>query len=322
MAVKLSLYWGVLLPITLFFNISLFIALLRSTMKHKPLLVLYGSLLLGLCVDKLLACVDESVNSPSNIGYCVCIDLALVLLNLPRVFFVAYSVVVVTFQSVLQLLIMKGRQKWQNSYERSIGCLIVSAAVTTFWTICFFIGNMLSRFPSHCHSLCETPQRTNPFASSIDATTYVVIAYVALTLVPAFVVTITTSVWAFIIFKKRFMAANEKDTAFSRRMFLLPVLMVILLICNSLLSYLITVVTDRVLDKESLPFFGNWANLLSTFFYFVLDILHALSYPLVLLFLYSRLRRIWKSMFSCKKWSSENNDSSQLQNHTESSTDK
>ena len=269
-----------------------------------------------------MACVDESVTSPSSIGYCVCIDLAHVLLNLPRVFFVVYSVIVVTFQSVLQLLIMKGRQKWQNSYERSIGCLVVSAAVTTFWTICFFIGNMLSKFPSHCHSLCETPQRTNPFASSTDASIYVVIAYVVLTLVPAFVVTVATSVWAFIIFKKKFMAASEKDTAFSRRMFLLPVMMVILLICNSLLSYLITVVTERGLNKESLgPFSGNWANLLSAFFYFVLDILHALSYPLVLLFLYSRLRKIWKNMFSCKERFSDSSHKNHSKLPIESNSD-
>ena len=51
-------------------------------MKHKALLVLYGSLLLGLCVDKLLACVDESVNSPNNIGYCLCIDMTLILQEL------------------------------------------------------------------------------------------------------------------------------------------------------------------------------------------------------------------------------------------------
>ena len=50
-------------------------------MKHKPLLVLYGSLLLGLCVDKLMACVDESVTYPSSIGYCVSPSLNYEILN-------------------------------------------------------------------------------------------------------------------------------------------------------------------------------------------------------------------------------------------------
>ena len=119
-AVTLSLFWGVLLPITLFFNISLFVALIKSTTKHKPLMVLYGSLLLGLCVDKLLICVHESSKISNSIGYCVCTELTLVLLSLSRVFFVVYSVVVITCQSVLQLLIMKGSQdcNWQTSYKR------------------------------------------------------------------------------------------------------------------------------------------------------------------------------------------------------------
>ena len=324
MAVKLLLFWGVLLPITLFFNISLFVALLRSTMKHKPLLVLYGSLLLGLCVDKLMICVYESVVSPYTIGYCVCIDLALVLLSLPRVFFVVYSVVVATCQSVLQLLIMKGNQQCQDSYKRSIGCLIVSAVLATVWTVCFIIGNMFSEYPQHCHSFCETPQRTNQIVviSMEYASLYVVGAYAVSTLVPALVVTITTSIWAFVIFRKKFMATSKKDIAFSRRMFLLPVLMVILLICNSLLSYLITVVTARVFDKTHFgPFFGNWANVFTALVYFVLDILHALSYPLVLLFLYSRLRRVWNSLFSCKKEYSDNNNGRSPRNYRSSPVD-
>ena len=304
LAVTLSLLWGVLLPITLFFNISLFIALVKTMMKHKPLLVLYGSLLLGLCVDKFMVCVQETVNSPGNFGYCVCTVLALVLLNLPRVFFVIYSAVVVTCQSVLQLLIMKGRHKWQESFKRSIGCLIVSAAVTTFWTACFIISNILSEFPHHCHSFCQTPQSV--YVISMEyASLFVVGVYAAFTLAPSFVVTITSSIWAFLTFKKKFMACNEKkDAAFSRRILLLPVLMVFLLFCNNLLSYLITVIITKALDRESLgPHFGNWANILSTLLYVVLDILHALSYPLVLLFLYARLRKTWKSLFlsCCKK---------------------
>ena len=316
-AVKLSLFWGILLPTTLFFNISLFVALVRSTLKHKPLLVLYGSLLLGLCVDKLLICVEESVNSPSTIGYCVCIKLTLVLLSMPRAFFVVYSVVVVTCQSVLQLLIMKGRQEWQNSYKRSIGCLIVSAAVATVWTVAFFVSSIFSEFPHHCHSFCSPVNSTDV---GMDYSLYIVIGYVILTLAPAFLVTLTASIWAYLVFKKKFMATSKKDAAFSRRLFLLPVLMVILLFCNSLLSYVITVVTDEALDKASLGlYFGHWANLLSTMLYFVLDMFHALSYPLILLFLYARLRKTWKSLLSCKKQSLKIDSSHSQKNYSMSS---
>ena len=193
------------------------------------------ALLLGLCVDKLMACVDESVTSPSSIGYCVCNDLAHVLLTLAKVFLVVYSAVVATFQSVLQLLVMKGRQEWQDSTKRSIGCLIVSAVVAAFCIALYFIGNiMLSKFPNFCHSFCQTPQSTNhAFVSNTDLTLFVVVTYIAFTVAPAFVVTITTSIWAFLTFKKKFMATSKNDSAFSRKMFLLPVLMVFLMFCNN-----------------------------------------------------------------------------------------
>ena len=267
-----------------------------------------------------MACVDESVTSPSSIGYCVCIDLAHVLLTLPKVFLIVYSAVVATFQSVLQLLIMRGHHEWQDSTKRSIGCLIVSAVVAAFWTVSYFIGNMLSKFPNFCHSFCQTPQSTNhAFVSNTDPSLIVVVGYLAFTVVPAFVVTITTSIWAFLTFKKKFMATSKRDTAFSRKMFLLPVLMVFLMFCNNLLSYLIITVVNNALDRTTLgPFFGNWANLLSTLLYLVLDILHALSYPLVLLFLHVSVRKTWKSLFSCKKHLSDNNSSPPLRSHSSS----
>ena len=74
---------------------------------------------------------------------------------------------------------------------------------------------MLSEFPSHCHSLCETPQITNSLAISTDANTYAVIAYTVFTVVPAFAVMIVTSLWAFLVFRKKFMVTSGKDTAFS-----------------------------------------------------------------------------------------------------------
>ena len=311
LSISLSLFIGVLLPTTLFFNISVFVALVKSNIKHKPLLVLYGSLLLGLCVDKLLICVDQSVNSPNIIRYCACMKQSLTILAMPRVFFIVYSVVVVTCQSVLQLLVMKGRQEWQNSYKRSVGCLIVSAAVATFWTVLFFTSNYLSEFSLHCNSFCASSPYKSAFVSTVDASLFVFAAYGVFTLAPAFVVTIASSTLAFLVFRKRFMVKNNKrDIVFTRRLILLPVLMVFLLFCNSLLSYLVTIVSGGILEKANLgPFYGNWANYMSDLEYFVLDMLHALSYPLVLLYLYTHVKEKWKSFFSFKKQSCENMDS-------------
>ena len=300
---NLSLFVGVLLPTTLFMNISVFVALLKSKINHKPLLVLYGSLLLGVCVDKILICVDQIVNSPSYMRYCECMNFTLVTLAMPRIFFIVYFIVVVTCQSVLQLLVMKGNQEVQNSYKKSVGCLLLSTVVAVFWTVLFSASSFLSEFPLHCHSFCTDSPDNSAFVSTTDWSLFVVVAFIAFTLLPCVVVTLSVSIWAFYIFKKKFIVRNNpKDASFSRRILLLPVLMVSLLFCTSLLSYLATIVTGEILEKDHLePFFGNLANFMSDFEYFVLDLLHALSCPLVILYLYTRVKSTWRRMLSCKK---------------------
>ncbi len=294
---SLSLFVGVLLPTTLFMNISVFVALLKSRINHRPLLVLYGSLLLGVCVDKIMICVDQIVNSPNIIRYCECVNVTLVTLAIPRIFFIVYFVVVVTCQSVLQLLVMKGQQEWQNSYKRSVGCLLLSTTVAVFWTFLYFASNF--EYPLHCHSFCTDL----PNNSAVDWSLLVVLAFIAFTLVPCVIVTLSVSIWAFYVFKKKFIVRdNGRDASISRRILLLPVLMVSLLFCNSLLSYLVTVVTGEVLDKDHLePFYGNWAGFWSDLEYFVLDMLQGLSCPLIILYLYTRVWSTWRRMLSCKK---------------------
>lgn len=304
---NLSLFVGVLLPVTLFMNITAIIALVKSKVRHKPLLVLYGSLLLGVCVDKLLICVDQIVNSPSIIRYCNCLDVTLLALAIPRIYFIAYSVIVVTCQSVLQLLVIKGHQEWQSGYKRSVGCLILSTVIATVWSTMFFISNYLSEYPLHCRSFCADSPDSNTLAR-VDGSLFVVLAFIAFTLLPCVAVTVATSLWAFYIFKKKFIVRNnQRDIVFNRHILMLPVLMVFLLFCNSLLSYLVTIVTGEVLEKARLEsFYGNWANYMSDLEYFILDLLHGLSYPLVLLYLYIHVRATWKKMLCCERGHSEN----------------
>lgn len=304
----LFLFVGVLAPVTLFMNISVFVALLRSQINHRPLLVLYGSLLIGLCVDKLLICVDQIVNSPVVLRYCECMNTTLILLSLPRFFFLVYSIVVVTCQSVLQLLVMKGRQKWQKSFKRNICCVLFSSLVAGFWMVLFGTGNFLSEYPLHCESFCSNTPENSAFVSTIDASLYVILSFIAFTLLPCIAITLMTSSWAFFVFKKKFIVRDEKkDIRFSRRILFLPIFMTFLLFFNSILSYVVTIVTGEILHKGELEFYGNWANFMSDIEYFVLDLLHGVSYSLLLLYLYSQVRVTWRKMLSYNKNSSESN---------------
>ena len=296
-AVNVLLFVGILVPVTLFVNLSVFVALFKTDTTNKPLLILSGSLLIGLCIDKLFVCVDQVVNSPTIIRYCICMDLSLAFLSTPRAFFIVYSVIAVTCQSVLQLLVLTGRKKWRTSYKRSLACVLLSATVAMFWTSLFLASNLVSESPLHCQSFCTTPDNFTS-AQHVDFQWFVVGGYALFTLAPAFIVAMVTSIWALVLFKRKItLRTDSKDSGLNRKLILLPLLMVFLLTCNSLMSYLLADLTALILKEANLePFFGNWANYTSDIEYFILDLLHGLSYALILIYLNSALRATWRRL--------------------------
>ena len=298
--VNLFLFIGVLLPTTIFMNVSVLVALIKSKVKHKPLLVLFGSLLIGVCIDKLFICVNQCVNSPASIRYCHCTRWTIVPLQAPRVFFTVYSIVAVTCLSVVQLLTMKGKR---IGYKHSCFFTAITALVAFFWTVVHIITNGLARYPVHCHIFCyknESPEGQNIVTELFIA----VICFIVFTMTPAFVITILTSIGAFRIFKRSFIVRSENriETALNRRMILLPVLMAVLLVCNGILSFFLTTLSGLILKQAGVEnFYGNWANIMSKYEYFILDMVHTLSYPLVLLYLYTNVRKTWKKLCLCNK---------------------
>ncbi len=293
-AVNLLLFIAVLLPITLIVNISVFIALIKSKVKCKPLLILFGSLLLGVCLDKLLICIDESVNSPSTIRYCYCERWTILLLQIPRIFFTVYSVVAVNCLGIMQLLVMKGKQ---SSYKQTFFCMGISVVVAIIWTVIFAVTNGIMEYPIHCHDFCFGSNPPDIFSEIF----FVVVSFFIFTLLPVLIVTITTSVWTLRIFRKKFIVRSDNKSAIelNRRMLLLPLLMIILLFCNSLLSLVLSSLTGLLLRQAGVEeFYGNWANIISKYEYFLLDLVHGLCYPLVLLYLYANVWETWKKLFS------------------------
>lgn len=293
-AVNVSLSAGFLVPATLFMNLSVFVSLISIDRSNKSLTVLSSSLLLGLCVDKVIAFIDYCVNSPVIIQYCVCMNTSLVLLSMPRVFFIVYSVVTITCQSVFQLLILRGGKQWKASFKRSFGSLFLAATVALIWTLVFSSANLVSDYPLHCQAFCTVPENS----TSLDYVAIVVGAYGLFTLAPAFLITLVTSILALMLFKKKITLQNvSQDSDLNRKLLLLPLLMVFLLVSNNLLSYLLTDLTGLVLKGANLePFFGNWANFISDIEYLIIDVVHGLSYPLILLYLHKTVRAAWTRM--------------------------
>ena len=312
-AVNVIIFIGVLLPTTLIMNISVLVALIKSKIKYKPMLVLFGSLLIGVCIDKVIICVGQCVISPSAFRYCHCVKLTVLLFQASRVFFTVYSTIIVTCLSLSQLCLVK--RILSNNYKQPLICLVISFLVSAFWTLAYIVGNVLSKLPFGCYTFCTIPV-------GVSVTMVTVISFSVFTLAPAFIITIVTSIWSLRIFKKSFIVRsdNKNEIALNRRMILLPILMAVLLVCNSLLAYIATITSTTILNNSDVGYFyGNWSNIIACLEYALFDIFNGLSFPLVLLYLYTHVRDTWKRLV-CKLLCCKHAQALGSQNNTQNNT--
>ncbi len=151
--------------------------------------------------------------------------------------------------------------------------------------------NGTAEYPIHCHAPCYGSNLPEEwvfycFATCFDCHNTIF------------------NIWTLRICRKKFIVRldNKSEIEMNKRMLLLPLLMMmILLFCNSMPSFIISSLTGLLLKQAGVEmFYGNWATIISKYEYFVLDLLHSLSYPLILLYLYNNVWKTWKKLFSCK----------------------
>ncbi len=68
-AIEIFLHFAVMLPLTLFWNLTVFTALIKTKLSNKPLTVLYSSLLLVLCLDKIFQAMITATISPDMLRF-------------------------------------------------------------------------------------------------------------------------------------------------------------------------------------------------------------------------------------------------------------
>ena len=210
-AIEIIIYFAVLLPSTLFWNLTVFTALIKSKLSNKPLTVLYSSLLLVLCMDKVVQVIVTAIMSPDMLRFCICHTL------LPFFFLVSFnaystpfSVLIITCQSLLQLQIIRGKKQW-NSYGRIIPCIGICVLVGMFWCVGVIIQYILQDFlltesSNPCHPLCIQNGTSSSKAEIIISSTYLVS-----TLLPASTMVIVTTVWSAQLFKKMSIQQKIQD---------------------------------------------------------------------------------------------------------------
>ena len=232
-------------------------------------MVLYGSLLLTLCLDKLSFCLDQVIYTPLQIRYCLCEDIDFILFT--RVLFTTYTMVIVTCQGVLQLLILKGRKRLRTNYTKSILCVIISTIVAVLWGLIVMIDGFVQMIPAFCDTFCQIPAENS--TSQLQYQPIVEIAYCLLTLAPALVITIVTSIWSLAVFKSYFIRqqTDANDSALNRKVEIEN---------NAFLGFLLSKTYDGILNAANGAFLGNWGIFVSTVTSLILDFVNGVSYPL------------------------------------------
>ncbi len=295
-AIEIILNFAVILPSTLFWNLTVFTALIRSKLSNNPLTVLYSSLLLVLCVEKIVATIFTTTASPDALRFCICNILDISLVKSFGAFSTVFSVLIITFQSLLQLQIIRGKKRW-NSFKKIILCIGVSFLVAIFWFTVLLLQQHFLPALSSCQLLCiQNATLTN----TLNAENILLGVYFMSTLLPATTTVIATSVWSVKLFKKMSIQQKIQDYSnLNKKLLLLPILMVIILVCNGPIGYLIGIAFSEVLRLAGVEdYLGNWAYFANRIVFAFVNILHGISYPIALLYFNTKLRKNWKEQLS------------------------
>ncbi len=285
------------LPLTLFWNVSVFVALIKSKLGNKPLTILYSSLMLILCVEKLAETLLTTIIVPDLIRYCICNTIAFAFLSAESAFSTMFTVVTISCQSILQLQIIRGKKQW-NNYNRIISCIGVSFLIALIWSVLVLLQQIFVP-PSlnTCQPLC-----VQNFTDLSQSENILLGVYIVFFLLPAAVTITVTSIWSVVLFNK--MSIQQKNTEYSdlsKKLLLLPIIMVFLIFSNLLIGYLLSAVFSEVLKLAGVEdYIGNWAVLGSELSYAIGRFLQGVSYPITLLIFSTKLRKSWKGLFRRK----------------------
>ncbi len=295
-AMDIIIHFAVLLPSTLFWNLTVFTALIKSKLSNKPLTVLYSSLLLVLCMEKIAQAIYSAAISPDMLRFCICDILTDSILFSFTAFSTPFSVLTITCQSLLQLQIIRGKKQW-NSYGRIIPCIGISVLAGMFWNVMVLLQQILLPASSNpCQPLCVQNS-----TSILEVENISIGIYFVFRLLPTSIIVIVTSVWSAQIFKKMSIQQKIQDynNSLNKKLLFMPILMVFLIICNGVIGYLMGVAISEVIKLAGVEdYLGNWAYFARRMSYGIINCLHGVSYPITLLYFNTKLRKNWKNFFT------------------------
>ena len=296
-------YWQPTLAISLFLNttilsgvilvlyLPLVIELFKIMKKEqlKALNLIHMSLLISTILDDVLRICLNSVNLPPAFRFCVCSDLISIVITSEYIFFFIYRAFAFACLSVLQYLLVIGKQKFVN-LKVACGMVVLSISISF---VC--VASVISRlYLTGRRSLCDISFCPRS-GSDIGLISRAVILALAI-LLPSLAVVVVTSTWSCAVFKKYYTGGDDQ---LNRRMLSLPFVMPLVIIASSLLEALLSLFVTNVISMLSLgDLLPYWIIFAYSMLLVGLQFFIRLVYPLVLLYTHTHLRQAFKKILN------------------------
>ena len=287
-----------MVPLTLFLNVSLFIALVATKKQRKPLNVLHMFLLLQNCFFKPLIAIVACIYIPPAVRFCTCSLTSGYIFFFTQFFFTFYQPLNFAALGVFQLLLIK-RKNNMVTYKTVIGSIILLCGLS-FLSLSICTAFLVrTGDPFYC-SLANCPVSDTFFSEARFSGLFLfILLLVSVSAGPSFFVVVVSTTWSCIHFKVEYIRGND-DNYLNRRIVSLPLVLPSLVVLLTFLTLCVYLIVSQYLFRTGITEAPNWAIVTHSITTLSRELLGGVVYPLLLVTLHPPIRQSWKKVMLCK----------------------
>ena len=276
-------------PVSLFFDLSIVVAIFKTKCLRKPINLIHQSLLLGNTVVVVTDTITGTIFVPPLLRSCECSQSVSAVIYFLELLYIAYQPLNYACLGIFQLLIIKGKKRFV-SYKTVCISMLVCAGITAIIVTEGITLLFVARQSYVCNGICPEQLAMPPKfpGIAIAQTSYALFSWG-----PSLVVVLVCTTWSCVIFKNNVIASSDE---LNRRIISLPVVLPITLVVPSLLSFAVYLVIEEiltVLEIDNLPYWILFGRVLV---FQIHQVFSGIGYPCLLLHLNPQIQEYWKKL--------------------------
>lgn len=270
--------------------LPLLMILLRLKQSLKPLNAIHVSLLASTILEDVLQTCLYAMYLPSIFKYCVCSRIVGTIFAVVTLLFPIYRSSAFAFLAVLQLLVIVGKKKFINL---KVACCMISLSIGISLIFLAPLSIVLHKSNERVHCYDAFCPDSRP-ESGISNLVKVLISITFGSYIPSIIVVIIAATWSCGLFRHYYTGGDDQ---LNRRMLCFPFVMPLAIIASiSLEVAALQIIGEVLVAISSGVYLPNWIAFTQLqallFFRFITRV----TYPLVLVFTHTQLRRTIKKL--------------------------